>query len=274
MTLEDKLHLSGHTDAGRVRAHNEDSIFVDRENGLAVLADGMGGYKAGEVASSIAVNTIRDFVAPRLDATDDEPADDGTGLMRASILLRDGVRYANETVNVTARNDPECEGMGTTVAAMVFYDGQASVAHVGDSRGYRLRDGALEQLTSDHSLREELITRGFYTREEADVSLNRNVVTRALGIDPEVEVTITETDARPGDIFLLCSDGLNDMIDDETIRLTLNTSDASLDTIVTRLIAAANDSGGRDNISVILAHVVEPLAGQRDWLSATSESPR
>ena len=146
--------------------------------------------------------------------------------------------------------------MGTTIAAALFYNNKVSIAHVGDSRVYRLRDGEFSQVTNDHSLLRELVDRGFYSPEEAQRSLNRNYVTRALGIEAKVEVELTEEAALPNDVYVLCSDGLTDMVEDEDIHLTISTFSANLDTIGQQLIKLTNDNGGRDNVSIILVRVL------------------
>ncbi|HEX5421627.1 MAG TPA: protein phosphatase 2C domain-containing protein, partial [Gammaproteobacteria bacterium] len=175
------------------------------------------------------------------------------------IALRDAVSRANKIINQTAQSQPQCEGMGTTLVACLFYDNHASIAHVGDSRLYRLRGNKLEQITLDHSLLQELVDRGFYSPEEAQRSTNRNYVTRALGVEATVEVEVQEIEVRKGDYFLLCSDGLPDMVEDEDIHLTISTFDSDVETIGAQLIKLTNDNGGRDNVSVVLVHVVEPF---------------
>jgi protein phosphatase len=182
-------------------------------------------------------------------------------------VLRDAVYRANKIIFQTAQSQTHCEGMGTTIVACMFYDNKVSIAHVGDSRAYRLRGGQLEQLTLDHSLLQELVDRGFYSAEEAQRSTNRNYVTRALGVEPTVEVEVHEHDVLPEDIYLLCSDGLPDMVEDEEIHLTISSFDASLDIVGKQLIELANDHGGRDNISVQLAQVIAPFAARKGILA-------
>jgi protein phosphatase len=147
--------------------------------------------------------------------------------------------------------------MGTTIVACLFYDDRMSIAHVGDSRLYRMRKNRLEQITMDHSLLQELVDRGFYSREEAERSTNRNYVTRALGVESTVQVELNEVPVEPEDVFLLCSDGLPDMVDDEDIHLTISTFSANLETVGQQLIQLSNDHGGKDNVSVILARALE-----------------
>jgi serine/threonine protein phosphatase PrpC len=263
MTLKGKLNFVGRTDTGRVREHNEDTIASDVDVGLLVLADGMGGYNAGEVASGIAVKTITNLVREGLAREDLGSVDRGTGLSRPSIVLRDAITRANKIIYQTARSQAECEGMGTTVVAALFYDNRISIAHVGDSRLYRQRGSQIAQVTMDHSLLQELVDRGFYSPEEAQRAANKNYVTRALGVEPQVEVEVQEHPVDKGDIFILCSDGLSDMVEDEDIRLTISTFGANLDTVAKQLIQLANENGGRDNVSVVLAQAVEAFPASR-----------
>ncbi len=266
MSLRGKIDFAELTDTGRVRDHNEDAIGSDPDIGLLVLADGMGGYNAGEVASGIAVQIVSELATEGAGRENRDEIDPHSGLMRQSIVLRDAVYRANKIIFQTAQSQTHCEGMGTTIVACMFYDNKVSVAHVGDSRAYRLRGGALEQLTLDHSLLQELVDRGFYSAEEAQRSTNRNYVTRALGVEPTVEVEVHEYEVLPDDFYLLCSDGLPDMVEDEDIHLTISTFNASLDIVGKQLIELANDHGGRDNISVQLAQVITPFAARKGLL--------
>jgi serine/threonine protein phosphatase PrpC len=263
MTLKGKLNFVGRTDTGRVREHNEDTIASDVDVGLLVLADGMGGYNAGEVASGIAVKTITNLVREGLAREDLGSIDRSTGLTRPSIVLRDAITRANKIIYQTARSQAECEGMGTTVVAALFYDNRISIAHVGDSRLYRQRGSQISQVTMDHSLLQELVDRGFYSPEEAQRAANKNYVTRALGVEPQVEVEVQEHPVDKGDIYILCSDGLSDMVEDEDIRLTISTFGANLDTVAKQLIQLANENGGRDNVSVVLAQANEAFPASR-----------
>ena len=257
MSLKGKLRCVGVTDTGRVREHNEDMIACDGEIGLMVLADGMGGYNAGEVASGIAVKTIVNLVREAVEREDLRASDKASGLSRASIILRDAILRANKIIYQTARTQPQCEGMGTTVVGILFFDNKAAIAHVGDSRAYRVRHNKLAQVTLDHSLLQELVDRGFYSPEEAQRAANKNYVTRALGVEQTVEVEIQEQPALKGDLYLLCSDGLSDMVEDEDIHLTVNTFGTNLDSVGKQLIQLANDNGGKDNISVVMTQVME-----------------
>ena len=267
MSLRGKIQLAEITDTGKVREHNEDAIGSDADIGLMVLADGMGGYNAGEVASGIAVQTITELASEGADRESRNDLDPSTGLMRQSIVLRDAVARANKIIFQTAQSQTHCEGMGTTLVCAMFYDNKVSLAHVGDSRAYRLRGNKFEQLTLDHSLLQELVDRGFYSEEEAHRSTNRNYVTRALGVEPTVEVEVREFDVLPEDVFLLCSDGLPDMVEDEDIHLTISTFNASLDVVGQQLVNLANEHGGRDNVSVMLAQVLDSFAAKRSLLA-------
>jgi len=269
-SLRGKIRFAEVTNTGMVREHNEDAIGSDNDMGLLVLADGMGGYNAGEVASGIAVQTITDLASEGATREERNDIDPHTGLMRQTIVLRDAVARANKIIFQTAQSQTHCEGMGTTLVAAMFYDNKISIAHVGDSRAYRLRNEKFEQLTMDHSLLQELVDRGFYSEEEAQRSTNRNYVTRALGVEPTVEVEVQEYDVLPDDIYLLCSDGLPDMVEDEDIHLTISTFNASLDVVGEQLVQLANEHGGRDNVSVQLAHVLDSFAAKKGLLAKLS----
>ena len=267
MSLRGKIDFAEITDTGRVRDHNEDAIGTNPDIGLMVLADGMGGYNAGEVASGIAVQIVTELASEAAQREELNNVDPHSGLMRQSIILRDAVYRSNKIIYQTAQSQTHCEGMGTTIVACMFYDDKVSIAHVGDSRAYRLRGGQFEQMTLDHSLLQELVDRGFYSHEEAQRSTNRNYVTRALGVEPTVEVEVHEYDVLPDDIYLLCSDGLPDMVEDEDIHLTISTFDASLDRVGQQLVDLANDHGGRDNVSVMLAQVKEAFPAKRGLIA-------
>ncbi|MEM7504350.1 MAG: Stp1/IreP family PP2C-type Ser/Thr phosphatase [Pseudomonadota bacterium] len=263
MSLRGKINIAEITDVGKVRDHNEDAIGSNSDIGLLVLADGMGGYNAGEVASGIAVQTITELAAEGAGREERNDIDPSSGFMRQTIVLRDAIARANKIIFQTAQSQTHCEGMGTTLVAAMFYDNRVSIAHVGDSRAYRMRGGKFEQLTMDHSLLQELVDRGFYSEEEAQRSTNRNYVTRALGVEPSVDVEVQEFEVLPGDIYLLCSDGLPDMVEDEDIHLTIRTFNASLDVVGQQLVQLTNDHGGRDNVSIMLAQVIDSFAAKR-----------
>ena len=267
MTLRGKLAHTQATDTGKVRDHNEDAIGSNIDIGLLVLADGMGGYNAGEVASGIAVKTVIELVTEACQREKREATDAATGLMRQTIILRDTVMRANKLIYNTAQTQAQCEGMGTTIVACLFWDNRVSIAHVGDSRLYRLRGEKFEQLTMDHSLLQELVDRGFYSQEEAQRSTNRNYVTRALGVEPTVDVEIGEERVAVGDHYLLCSDGLPDMVEDEDIHLTINTFNSNLDMVGKQLIQLSNDNGGKDNVSVVIARALEAFPASTGLLT-------
>src|SRR6202048_4093144 len=199
MSLKGRLRFVGLTDTGKVREHNEDTIAFDADIGLLVLADGMGGYNAGEVASGIAVKTIVNLVREQAETEDMTVEDRDSGLSRPTIIMRDAIHRANKIIYQTARTQPQCEGMGTTVVAALFFDNKVTIAHVGDSRLYRQRGDKLEQVTLDHSLLQEMLDRGFYFPEEAQRAGNKNYVTRALGVESNVDVEIQEMPAGKGE---------------------------------------------------------------------------
>ena len=267
MNLSQSLEIVTSTDPGMVRSHNEDSIAADASKGLVVLADGMGGYNAGEVASGMATTVITTELQHLLEESPPFMPDPANGRPVAERLLREQIVKANTSIFQAAQSQPQYAGMGTTLVAAVFYDNRAMIAHIGDSRVYRLRGEAFEQITKDHSLLQEQIDSGMITPEQARFSQNKNLVTRALGIDPTVEPELREYDTRPGDVWLLCSDGLNDMVSDEDIGLTLQTLSANLKLAAQQLVQMANDNGGRDNVSVILVRVLRDFGVSRGWMS-------
>lgn len=239
------LQMSGRTDTGRRREHNEDQIAWDVEAGLALLADGMGGHNAGEVASALAISVLQPLLR-------DLPSD----TLEQEVGMQNAVSDANAEILHKAASEVVFNGMGTTLALAIFRGRSVMVGHVGDSRVYRLRDGRLEQLTSDHSLLQELVTGGFMSAEEARQSVSKNVITRALGIEPGVDVEVHHHEVQGGDRYLLCSDGLSDMVTDNAIAKLLMDYRDNLDAATEALVAEANRCGGKDNISVILVRVV------------------
>jgi serine/threonine protein phosphatase PrpC len=251
---------------GMVRPHNEDSIFADSDYGLVILADGMGGYNAGEVASGIAVNVVSTGLLPELESGRDmAKVDVQTGLTHAALLLQQQIAAANKGIYETAQARPECAGMGTTIVAAVFYGNRVSIGHIGDSRCYRLRTDKFEQLTHDHSLLQEQIDSGQLTPEQAKYSLNKNLVTRALGIEAIVPADIAEYRLEADDIYLLCSDGLTDMVEPSVVHNIVREKRADLKQAAADLIDLANGNGGRDNISVILIHVPADFLPSSGW---------
>lgn len=265
MNLSDTLEIVRLTDVGQKRDHNEDTVASDAEIGLVVLADGMGGYKAGEVASEIAVLTIVAELKETMAMQEPGHADAVTGMQVESRLLYEAVAKANESIYSVSQDQPQCAGMGTTLVVGLFTNNKLLAGHIGDSRMYRLRNDEFTQITEDHSLLQEQIKSGLITPEQAKVSHNKNLVTRAVGIDSEVVLELHEHEVEVGDIYLLCSDGLSDLVEDEDIHLTLSTLSANLELAANQLIQMANDNGGKDNISVILARVVKPFGIERSW---------
>jgi protein phosphatase len=255
------------TDSGMVRSHNEDSIATDAEIGLAVLADGMGGYNAGEVASGIAVAMLTTEMRQALEAHEPHEINGSAGEPLAVKLIKENSAKANAAIYQTAQSQPQYAGMGTTLVVALFYDNRMTVGHIGDSRLYRLRQDEFEQITRDHSLLQEQIDSGMISKEQARHSQNKNLVTRAVGIDPEVETEVHTYDVEPGDIYLLCSDGLSDMVVDDEIHATLATLQSNLPLAAKQLVQQANDSGGRDNISVILVRVLENFGAPTGWFA-------
>jgi serine/threonine protein phosphatase PrpC len=254
------IEQAGRTDVGRQRSANEDSLVVSPP--LFAVADGMGGAKAGEVASAVAVEAVEGA------QESSEPAE----AQLASI-----VREANRRIYDLAVADESRRGMGTTLTLAKLHGDEVSLAHVGDSRAYRLRDGELEQLTRDHSLVAELERSGQITPEAAEHHPQRSIITRALGPEPDVEVDTYTLAGRPGDLFLICSDGLTSMISDDEVGSILRSA-GSLDEAADELVRAANQSGGKDNITVILFRlgegaaaggdtVVRPVPGDEDTIA-------
>jgi protein phosphatase len=249
-----------------VRTHNEDSVFVAGEAGLAVLADGMGGYSAGEVASGIAVNVVSNGLMPVLKSGRElSKVDVQSGLTHAAMLLSQQIAAANKGIYEAAQARPECAGMGTTIVAAVFFGNRVSIGHIGDSRCYRLRGEKFEQLTHDHSLLQEQIDSGQLTKEQAKYSLNKNLVTRALGIEAIVPADISEYRLELDDIYLLCSDGLTDMVEPEVVQSIVAGKRTALPEAAAELVELANQNGGRDNISVILARVPNGFLPTSGW---------
>ena len=226
------------TDPGRRRRNNED-VFVC-EPPLFAIADGMGGAQAGEVASGLAAEALKE-------------GEDGKGTSEERVKAL--IQSANRRVYEKAQQDMALAGMGTTLTLALVDEGTVTFGHVGDSRAYRLRDGKLEQITDDHSLVAELTRAGKLSEEEAETHPQRSVITRALGTDPDVDGDVFQIETEEGDVFLLCSDGLSDMVDDGTIEETLQRHRANLKKAAQELVKAANKGGGEDNITVLLFEV-------------------
>jgi serine/threonine protein phosphatase PrpC len=252
------LSARGKTDQGLVRANNEDNFYLDEKLGLLVVADGMGGHASGETASSLAVNIIRDyFQEPSKLIGDNDPSFSAT-----TNRLGSAIRLANLAVFEAAQNSPQLTGMGTTIAAALLNGNRLSIGHIGDSRVYLIRAGNIEQLTDDHSVVNEQVRRDIITKEEAAKSEMKNILTKALGISMDTEADLDELTMFDGDILLLCSDGLNTMVSDETILDIFSFANdpvAACDS----LVDAANKNGGKDNITVVIGYIKK-----KKWYSA------
>ena len=224
------------TDIGKLRKQNEDAAWFDEARAVFAVADGMGGHLAGEVASRMAIEAVQ-----RMARENERPG---------IAALREAVACAHETILAHAQDHIECAGMGTTLSVLWLGENYAYIAHVGDSRIYRLREGSLTQITQDHSLVEELVRAGLITREQARTHPRRNIITRALGTHGENEPDLLVTDVQDVDVFLLCTDGLTGMVPDDEIERTLR--DCGIEAAADRLLALALDAGGRDNVTLIL----------------------
>jgi len=264
-SLSEVLEIVVKTHPGMVRSHNEDAVFGNPHCGLVILADGMGGYNAGEVASGMATTMLSSELTAAFQTCSPDAPDVEGGGSYAHAAIRSLVAKTNSAIFNAAESQPQYAGMGTTLVLALFHGNKLTAAHIGDSRLYRMRDGGFEQLTRDHSLLQEQIDAGMISAEDARHSQNKNLVTRALGVDPEVETEIHDHDVLPGDIYLLCSDGLNDMVEDEETALTLQALGANLELAATQLIQMANDNGGRDNVSVILVKVLHEFPVTTSW---------
>jgi len=252
-----KVIASGGTDIGKRRGHNEDSFGVFDDLGLYIVADGMGGHAAGEVASGAAVETLHDFIAATAGSEDTTwPYERDEKLSRTANRLAVGIRLANKVIFEKSHAEQEKSGMGTTIVAALVDGDDLQVAHVGDSRVYVFSQGALKRITADHSYVGELVASGQITEEQARSHPFRNIVTRALGTKLDVKVDIGRHRAAPGDIFLLCSDGLTGMVRDDELAKIINRESDNLTTCVSHLIEAANKNGGDDNITAVLVRVV------------------
>ncbi len=266
MDLSRTLEIVTKSDVGTVRVRNEDALYANQQSGLAILADGMGGYNAGEVASAMVTALLGKGLEQSF-APPGRPQTESDRRRQAQSALAAEIARANSAVYSAAQSQPRYAGMGTTLVMALFHGNSVTVAHVGDSRLYRLRGGEFQRITRDHSLLQEQIDRGMLTQEQARHAHGRNLVTRALGVDPSVEPEIKDYDIRRGDIYLLCSDGLSDMVEDEDIGMILRMASADLDLAATRLVQKANDGGGQDNVSVILVRVGSGVSAAHGWIA-------
>ena len=246
-----RIKSFGSTDVGLLRTHNEDYFDINDQVQVYVVADGMGGHNHGEIASQIAVQSIRDFISESMGNDSTLPLGYDASLHHHSNYLKRSIHTAHDQVLKAIREDGTLLGMGTTVVGAMHKEQIVAIAHVGDSRGYRLRDGHLELLTQDHTWVNEQVVAGYLSEEQAKAHPLKNVVTRALGGDSDIIVDVIETETRAGDLFLLCSDGLTTMLSDEEIHERL-VAEASIEQIGRRLIRDANARGGFDNVTVIL----------------------
>lgn len=252
-----KLRYAGLTDVGRKRAHNEDAIRLLPEESLYIVADGMGGHASGEVASQMAVETITSFF--RMTSQDEDvtwPYREERNLRYDENRLVAGIKFSNQRIFEAACREARLKGMGTTVVSAFFTQGGAYLGHVGDSRGYRLRDGAIEQITDDHSLLNDYVKANKLTPEEIESFPHKNVIVRALGMKDTVQVDVNRLEPRVGDIYLLCSDGLSSMVSDPDM-LGIVSEAADLEAACQGLVNSANDAGGTDNITVALIEFVD-----------------
>ena len=240
------------THAGQVRPLNEDAVGADPESGLFILADGLGGYNAGEIASTMAVSTLLAELPAELDA-----ARQTDSTFDPQSVLRDRLIAMNSTIYRAALNSSAFEGMATTIVVAWLLGDRLWVAHTGDSRLYRLRAGQLEQLTRDHSFSQELLDAGMVTEEEARLLPAKNLVTRALGASAEVDPEVRDYALRAGDLVMMCSDGLTEMISSAEIGAQLASYNGDVQEVARRLVDMANDAGGRDNVSVVVVGVQE-----------------
>lgn len=254
------IQWGSHTSQGRVRTSNEDSFVANPDTRLLLVADGMGGHAAGEIASQIAASTINDWVTSHRAGTDD-----------LGEMLRKGAQEANARVYEAQREDPTLAGMGSTLTAMLFQDHRYYIAHVGDSRAYRLRGGGLEQLTRDHSLVWHLYENGVLEKADLTRHPQKNLITRSIGSHPQVDIDIEEGEAQAGDVYLLCSDGLTDGISEDKLCQKLADPSRSPQEIAEDLVNAANEAGGPDNITVVLIRLAADNAPRRP---ASKSQPR
>lgn len=249
-----RVRACGLSDVGRARTHNEDCFGIDPDHRMFVVADGMGGHNHGEVASRIAVKAIQEFVEQTAENDTTWPFVYDARLQRHSNRLKTAIRMAHDKVLRAIRHDGSLIGMGTTVVGFLLKGRVAAVAHVGDSRAYRLREGRLELLTQDHTWVNEQVVAGYLSAEQARAHPLKNVVTRALGGESEVVVDVREVEVMSGDVYILCSDGLTTMLSDDEIQRRLQDSQA-LEETCRGLVREANAKGGLDNITVVLVQI-------------------
>jgi serine/threonine protein phosphatase PrpC len=253
-----KIRYAAASDPGRVRKNNEDAFLADPALGIFAVADGMGGHAAGEVASRLALDTLREFIARGNQGKESPFSPNQTAVLSSpSNLLVNGIRLANQSVYQSSQRKEEYEGMGTTVVAVHFSNSSSVAAHVGDSRLYQVRGPTIKQVTEDHSIVWEQFRQGLISKATLSSSPMKNIVTRALGMNPTVDVDVKELNLQPGDLLILCSDGLTDLILDEELVGTVNARSGNLERACGDLISLANQRGGKDNITLLLIQIEE-----------------
>jgi serine/threonine protein phosphatase PrpC len=253
MAFHVELEFAAKSHTGLVRSHNEDAVAISHKCGFTILADGMGGYNAGEIASGIATSVLKETLEERLSSRAWDAHFNRS--RRLHQIVQESIAHTNESIIEAARLEPSYSGMGTTLVAALFYYDKVTIAHIGDSRVYRMRGNETVQLTRDHSLLQEQVDAGILTEEEAQFSLNKNLITRAMGIDLGVQVELNDFTTEENDIYILCSDGLSDMLSAQEMSDLVNTYRDELDRACDELINRANNKGGRDNISVVVTKV-------------------
>jgi len=247
-----QLKAAGLSHVGMKRNQNQDSFMLAPELGLFIVADGMGGHKGGQIASLMAVTTIIDFLR-------DHVSKNG-GIADARATLTQALEHANQAIQKKGQTEVDLAGMGTTATALLFHGGKLFIAHVGDSRSYLVHPNRIWQITRDHSLVQEKLRAGLITREQMKSDQNKNVITRSVGFEPEVDVDLYEIDPHPGDVFVVCSDGLSGMISDSIIREVVEKrvfSQNSVEKAAKELIEKANLQGGDDNVTAVVIQLHE-----------------
>jgi protein phosphatase len=258
-----KIEARGVTDVGQRRDHNEDALLVDEELGLFIVADGMGGHAGGGTASRLAVETMQAAIR-HARTTEPDAFGTGRGVEESGVpdVLREAVEEACAVIYRTAQGDPELAGMGTTVTAALVDDRSAYIAHVGDSRCYLVREGRIYQVSEDHSLVNEQLKAGVISADEAKHSRFRNIITRSVGFEQQVQVDLLGIELQDGDALVICCDGLSNLVDDAEILAIVGES--ALDVAPGRLVALANDRGGDDNITVVVVRATEASSAAED----------
>lgn len=265
MDVSNAIKVARLTDVGMHRDHNEDAVASDLSIGLLLLADGMGGYRAGEVASEIAVLMIAAEITEAIQVKVDQKKTQLSSTQESD-LLSEAVRKTNAAIYQISKSQPQCAGMGTTLVAAMFANNKLTVGHIGDSRMYCLRKNILTQLTEDHSLVQEQINEGLITPAQAKTASHKNLVTRALGIDPDVELELKHFDVEVDDVYLMCSDGLSDLVEDAEIAKILSNANDNITLSAKKLVQAANEYGGSDNISVVIAVIEKTFEAEKRWV--------